>query len=362
MKRVLCLIDRLGFGGAERQMIGLAVFLKQQSYYVDLVTYDEHNFASEEIEKNKISVVKLYTRNNKLSKLLAVRRQIRKNGYDAVIAYKDGATSIACLIKMLGARFNLIVSERNTTQSKSLYSSVKFFLYRFSNYIVPNARAQEEFIRKNYPHLAYKTITITNFTDTEYFIPIKNNKQNSQLVFLTVARIADQKNILNYLDAVKKVKDQGLDVWFKWFGNIQTGEEEYGNLCMEKVRTLGLSDIISFYPALTSIVKEYQDCDVFCLPSRYEGYPNVICEAMSCGKPIICSRVCDNSFIIDEGLNGMLFNPLDVDDIADTICRMYHLSNEQRIKMGEYSRVIAEGRFSTQSFVRKYIDLIENQL
>lgn len=50
-----------------------------------------------------------------------------------------------------------------------------------------------------------------------------------------------------------------------------------------------------------SIEVEYRKADVFCLPSLYEGYPNVVAEAMSCGLPILCSNVCENPYIVEEG-------------------------------------------------------------
>ena len=111
-KRILCLIDRLGFGGAERQIIGLALLLKKEHYDVDLVTYDEHDFKSDDITKNDLEVIKLQAGHNKWSKLCAVRQQVKKKKYDCVIAYKTGPNVIGCLLKMFGMNFKLIVSER----------------------------------------------------------------------------------------------------------------------------------------------------------------------------------------------------------------------------------------------------------
>ena len=152
MKRILCLIDTLGMGGAERQMIGLALFLKQNGYHVDLITYCEHDFYSELVQKYVIGSITLHTKNNKWSKLYAIRKYIKETGgYDWMIAYKDGPTIIGCILKMFGGKFRLIASERNTTQCLSLKDKVKFFLYRWADYVVPNAYAQEKFIRTNFP-------------------------------------------------------------------------------------------------------------------------------------------------------------------------------------------------------------------
>lgn len=364
MKRILCLIDTLGMGGAERQMIGLALFLKQKGYHVDLVTYYDHDFYAELVDRYGLGSVTLHVKESKWSKLQAVKRHIKQaGGYDWVIAYKNGPAIIGCMLKMMGAKFRLIVSERNTNQSISRGDKLKFFFYRWADYVVPNAYSQEHFIKQHFNALSGKTVTITNFTDTDHFRPV-DSPTNDKINIMTAARVAKQKNILNYLEAIKRLKADGYapKVHFDWYGDVQTGEEAYGEACYNKRIELGVADMMAFHPATTSIVKHYQACDVFCLPSIYEGFPNVVCEAMSCGKPIVCSRVCDNPHIVQEGVNGLFFNPNDVDSIYQGLKQMIEQSKEERAKWGNKSRQIAETLFSKEAFVQKYIQLIESNV
>ena len=364
MKKILCLIDTLGMGGAERQIIGLTLLLKEKGYHVDLVTYYDHDFYAELVDRYGLGSVTLHTKDNKWSKLNAVRKFIKRaGGYDWVIAYKDGPTMISCMLKMLGVKFHLIVSERNTSQSVGFHDKIKFLLYRMADYVVPNAYAQEEYIKQNFAVLAAKTVTITNFTDTDYFRPPILRPSNDKLIIMTAARVASQKNVLNYLAAIKRLKLEGYaeKVHFVWYGDVQKGEEAYGQECRSKRVEMGLEDMIDFYPATTNIVEEYQSCDVFCLPSLYEGFPNVICEAMSCGKPIVCSRVCDNPYIVCENKNGIFFNPLDVDSISASLRQMIEMPEQERQAWGQKSREISETLFSKEAFVQKYIGLIESK-
>ena len=359
MKKIFCLIDRLSFGGAERQLIGLAVLLKQKGYDVEMATYHDFYFDTKVLEANGIQLHRISQKGNPLSKLLAVRKLINKQQYDVVIAFKSGVTMLASILKMLGGRFRLIVSERNTTQALTKRERLKFWLYRYADVIVPNSYSQEEFIKDYYPTLSNKTVTITNFTDTTLFSPSDYSKLNSKLQILTVARVATQKNVIRYIEAVKKVRDTGVNVVFHWYGNVQIQQDDYALQCKKRVKELGLADVFEFHPATSDILSEYQKCDIFCLPSLYEGYPNVVCEAMSCGKPVLCSRVCDNPYIVEDGGNGMMFNPLDEEDIAQSIIKMCKLSEEQRASMGRRSRKIAEEKFSVETFVNQYINLIE---
>ena len=98
----------------------------------------------------------------------------------------------------------------------------------------------------------------------------------------------------------------------------------------------------------------------FCLPSFYEGTPNVICEAISTGLPVACSDVCDNHIYVMTGQNGVLFDPNNPNDMANKIS---HLLNLYDVDFQEYqrnSRNIAVGKLSKESFVDAYIKIIES--
>ena len=361
MKKILCLIDTLGIGGAERQMIGLAVLLKKKGYNVDLVSYYYHDFYSELVTQYGLSSITLHVNNNPISKLMAVRKYIKTRGeFDCVITYKTPPNLIGCLLKLMGMNFRLVVSERSTTQRIDCRERLKFLLYRKADFIVPNSHTQEEFIKQRFPQLKAKTIPITNFTDTVHFTPGVQTPK-STITILTVARISEAKNIMRYLDAINLLRQKGIDnIHFEWFGDIQKGEEAYGAAVFQKVTCQKLNEIISFYPATPQILDHYRSCDIFCLPSYYEGFPNVICEAMSCGKPIVCGRVCDNPFIVREGENAMLFNATDVEDMADKLLAISTMSKEELSNWGMRSRKIAEETLSMDAFVNKYISLIES--
>lgn len=362
MKKILCLIDTLGMGGgAERQMAGLALLLNEKGYKIDLVTYYNQETYPELSNQNNINLTTLDAKNNKWSKIIAIRKHIKSvGGYDWVIAYKDGPTIISCLLKLLGVKYRLIVSERNTNQNLSIKDKVKFYLYRFADQIVPNSYSQTDFINKNFPNLKKRVVTITNFTDTTHFHPIESNI-NTKLNILTVGRLTSQKNILKYLEAIKLLKQDGYvdKVHFNWYGDAQTGDDTYKETCFKKIKELDISDIVTFHPATKDIVKHYQTCNIFCLPSSYEGFPNVVCEAMSCGKPIVCSRVCDNPHIVQEGVNGLLFDPTDINSIYLTLKQIIEMPKSELLKWGASSRSIAEMLFSKDAFVKKYIELIE---
>lgn len=360
MKRILCLIDSLGFGGAERQLISLVCLLKKGGYTVDLATYVNHNFDQHLKDTYGITCIKLKPKqSSRLSKILVVRKLVKSKRYDCVIAYKDGPAVIGCILKLTALKFKLLVSERNTTQILDLGTKIKFNLYRCADFVVPNSYAQAIFISRFFPFLKRKTKTITNFTDIDHFIPLQSDS-HPQIRILTVARVTTQKNVKRYMNVAKRLVQKGYNVQFDWYGAAQVSEPGYREDCIKLLDVLGLRDYMSFHSPTSEIVSVFQQCDIFCLPSIYEGYPNVLCEAMSCGKPILCSNVCDNPLIVKENVNAFLFDPCDEDDMLKKIEQMILMDKSQRELMGLKSREIANKIFSKDAFVNKYIKLIED--
>ena len=72
------------------------------------------------------------------------------------------------------------------------------------------------------------------------------------------------------------------------------------------------------------------------------------------------SRVSDNPVMVRDGVNGFLFNPLDVDDMAKKFEKMLNLSREKREQMGMAGRKNAETLFNKEKFKQDYIKLIES--
>lgn len=363
MKKILCLIDTLSFGGgAERQMAGLAGLLFERKYNVTLATYHKHN--CNETIKARYGIESIYIEcgDSFMSKLLSVRKFISENNFDVVIAYKDGATMIACLCKMTGCKFKLIVSERNTTQSLSKREMLKFLLYRFADIIVPNSHAQGDYISTHFSNLASKVHVITNFTDTNMFKPCESYQYGKDKTkMLVVGRINPQKNIERFIKVVAKLKENKVPISIDWYGGIYVGAGSYGEQINKQYDDADITDYLTFKGDTSNIADVYRQYDVFCLPSLFEGFPNVVCEAMSSGKPVLCSNVCDNPLIVKDELSGYLFDPQSEDSMYQTILRFCTLSPDKKARMGEEGRKTADVLLSEETFVKKYQNLINKE-
>lgn len=357
MKRILCLIESIGSGGAERQLTGLAVMLKQQGYKVEVCYYVNREFYLPYLQENGVESCFLAEASNPKTRFFALRKHIKAFKPDTVISYSASPSMIVCLMKMLGAKFRLIVSERNTTQKLNRREKIKFFLYRWADVIVPNSQSQANFIDKNFHRLTNKVKVITNYVDTNRFSPTTVSvSKHEETRMVCVCSMMPQKNIPRFVETIAKVVSDGFKIRVDWFG--QDLQDDYSRQVHASVKDKGLENVMVFHEPTSAIEDEYRKADVFCLPSLYEGFPNVLCEAMSCGLPVICSWVCDNPSIVRENENGLLFDPLDIGNMAATIEEFILQSPEAKEQMGEKSRKIALEVFSDSVFIKKYINVI----
>ena len=281
---------------------------------------------------------------------------VRKEKADTLIAYQETPSLIAAIAKLMIRKINVIVSERNTTQKVGLNEKVRFFLYRWVDNIVPNSYSQENFIKSRYQKLTKKIKIITNFVDLEKFQYIPKTKRDKTLI-VVAATIFESKNTLGFIDALKIVRDKGLNFKVKWFG-ISELYTNYLQSCYEKIKEYNLEEHIELLYKTRQIHEEYINADYVCLPSFYEGTPNVICEAMSCGRPIICSNICDNPIYVQEQVNGYLFNPSTTEDIANALQKAIETKNNDYTTLCENSRRLAEDKLSKNLFINKYTEII----
>lgn len=357
MKKILCLIDSLGPGGAQRQLVGLASFLKEKGYDVKVFFYDDDRFYADLLESRGVPFVYLEKARGTAFRLWYVARFLRRAKPDVVIAYLETPAICASFARLFNKRFKLIVSERNTTQHTGAKERIRFNLFRIADYVVPNAYSQEAYVRANFPALMDKIVTIPNFVDLEHFVPPVKRSRRETPEIMVAASIWPSKNTVGFIDAVAELKARGYRFHVSWYGLNKT-HIDYISQCRQKIEALEVGDCIELKEKTPRIRERYQDADYFCLPSFYEGTPNVICEAIACGLPVVCSDVCDNSRYVVERENGFLFNPGDTESIVAAFERLLALTEEEYAGYCRRSRALAEQKLSKDAFVNAYLKLI----
>ncbi|MGB1877201.1 MAG: glycosyltransferase family 4 protein, partial [Rhodospirillaceae bacterium] len=101
----------------------------------------------------------------------------------------------------------------------------------------------------------------------------------------------------------------------------------------------------------------YEQADVFVLPSRDEGMPNAMLEAMAAGLPVVGSKVAGVDEVVIDGETGFLVPPEDADALAHAL-RIIIEDRDRTFELGQASRKRAEQRYSWTFAADSYLSLL----
>lgn len=365
--KLLCVIDSLGSGGAQRQMVNLACGLKARGHEVEMLVYfPQYQFFRSHVDSAGIVVHEVEKGLGFSWKVvLRISRLMHIGKYDALISFL-GAPNLYCeLAKILTkSRTRLIVSERsNSVGEKGTFLPVLFRLMHWvADAVVANSNSHAEWLRKR-PWLRSRTHVIYNgYAISSFELRPRGYKIDTQLSYLVVGRVHSGKNGVRLIEALALyVKKHGYAPSVAWVGRQETDAESGG------VRKQ-MEELLSQHPDVAAswqwmgerndVGELLQLADAVIHVSLYEGLPNVICEAFIAGRPVIASNVCDHPVLVEDGVRGVLCEPLSAKSICEAIERYEALTMAARAKMGVNARRYAEDNLSIGRMVSAYEDLL----
>jgi glycosyltransferase involved in cell wall biosynthesis len=369
-KRVLCVIDSLGSGGAQRQMSYLATSLKQLGHYVELfVWHKSHDHFSAAVQAAGIPVRGLEKEKKgfSLEVLFALSKKL-KCGFDAIISFQTTANTYVSLARLLSAdRFTVHLACERTSALKAR-TVPELFQLAFSgmtcSFLVANSYHQAARLQR-WPGLQKKVHVIWNGFPRLDHDRTAPRTSSGVFRFLVVGRVSPEKNGARLLEALKALVDSG----FTEFKLSWAGRQDNSHGALEERRRMEeilraspvLSDRVSFLGEVRNIDQHLASSDALILPSLFEGLPNAVCEAMFAGCPVLVSDVCDNPLLLGNGERGILFDPSSPFKIAEAIREFCEMSETARKEMADRAVSFAEARLGTDVMVRQYLQLIEKR-
>ena len=124
-----------------------------------------------------------------------------------------------------------------------------------------------------------------------------------------------------------------------------------------RAATLGVASDVTFVECALDIERFYRAADIFVLPSDREGLPNALLEAMACGLPCIASRLPGiTDVIVEDGVNGVLVPPGDVERLADALRAMAR-EPEHAHELGQRARQTIEAKYTIDFTAARHLDV-----
>ena len=161
-----------------------------------------------------------------------------------------------------------------------------------------------------------------------------------------------EKGIEEYIEVAEKITKDYPFTEFYILGRFE--EEKYKDIILNnknlKIRYLGVSD---------DVRNEIKEIDCIIHPTFYpEGMSNVLLEGAAMGKPLIASNIPGCKEIIEEGINGYLFEPRNIKQLKEKVEKFLSLDNEYKKKMGLAGRSKVIKEFNRRIVIDAYLEEI----
>lgn len=185
----------------------------------------------------------------------------------------------------------------------------------------------------------------------------------SDLIITTVGHAVPVKGWDILLSSFEDIAREKPEARLLFAGSINSSHETtFAKSLQDRVRQNGLSDRVCFLGQRDDIARILAISDVFVLPSRSEGQPGALVEAMASGLPCVGTRVGGVPEVITDGHDGFLVGWEDVGAMTQAITRLLENKNLSK-SLGENAKETAR-RFdisvSTEKLFKLYMDLFCN--
>ena len=206
------------------------------------------------------------------------------------------------------------------------------------------------------------TILLRNAINVKQYKPDYTTRQlirkehgisNQKCIILFVGRIELPKGVFRILNCINQLKYTGFDfqIFFAGDGSCLTNARKF-------VERNHLVDCVTFLGHVDhrKLVFFYNMADVLVLPSDTEGIPMVVLESLSCGTPVVASRVGGIPDIIKHGMNGFLIDDLSPENLATMIIKAFKLNQDRKTISDSVQR------FSTRNYMIRFDNMVKDLL
>ena len=362
--KLIFLIRSLGPGGAERQLVNLAIGLKERGHEISVVTMYSGGVFEHTLRANAIPTFCLEKarRWQVLSPLVRLQKILKIVEPDLLHSYGPETNVFLVLHRFLFRRYPLVWGVRVAGLERSLYGRFEKILYWFEcrwsrvpDLVISNSKAGKNLsIKDGFDKSRIKVIQ--NGIDTDEYRPDSGMRNAFRAkmeltpeikVIGIVGRIDPQKDHQTFIEAVSLLPDhQKAEVAIICVGF--RNEQEIRAL-REQVKSLGLEQRFIWLKRESSTVTVLNGLDILVSSSISEGFSNVIAEGLAVGLPCVVTDVGDSKLIVSE--YGVVVPRKDPQALADGISQMLLDSRLRNDPFSEAARNHIVSKFSIDILV-----------
>jgi len=370
--RVLFIIDELcEMGGAERVLLKIVRLLPADRFRCSILTF-RINRQAEALRElpcplHVLPLKKTYDW-NALKVAKQIRRIIQQEKVSIVHTFFETSDLWAGPIARLSGCSVLISSRRDLGILRSRKHQVGYkVMGRLYDAVLAVSPQVRDFCVEHDGLDPEKVRTLFNGMETEQVL-----RCQSRVAMRREMGIADDTPVITTVGNIRRVK--GIDVLVQAAEQVcrkypkalflivgRKSEQEYCRELESRISSLGLSGNFRFLGSREDVFPILRMSDIFCLPSRSEGFSNALIEAMACRLPCVATDVGGNSEVIKHGESGFIVASEDRQDLA---ARLIYLLDDSSLatEMGLRGEEVVQSRFTAQAMIEELVQVYQELL
>lgn len=359
--KLICFIDSLNVGGAQKQMSHLVAGFQAGGHEVTLVLLHPIYSIPLQVPEGSVKILLLPGKST-FARVLHFVRLLNQLQPDQVISFLDFPNLINEAARLFRpfANTKITISERaGFQQPVSAFTQFRMQFHRLAHRVVTNSEENASWIEQHFYFLKGKIQTIYNMV---HLPPVKEHLTENQVPKIhVIANFRKEKNVAMVIQVCQTLKQKGMQFRLNWYGNAffvngspSTQSAVYLE-ALEQRKKMGLEEEVSLNDFVLDVGPVYLKADIILLASKYEGFPNVICEAMWYGKVIVASDVSDLSKWIQNGINGYIFHRENREEMLKAIEWALSLSIKEKKKINKVNKRLASTLFNPDEIIQSYL-------
>jgi len=357
--RVLLMATGLAYGGAEAQLVNLAIRLKLRGWETTVVSMLPPQAFTEELGSTGISVASLNMRRGipDPRAIIKLARILHQWQPDVVHSHMVHANLLARVSRLLCYVPVLICTIHSTNEG----GRWREIAYRLTDPLADLTTSVSQAGVERYVQEGIvpqdKIKFVPNGVDTVRFKPDRVAGQRlrkelgivNDFAWLAVGRFETAKDYPNMLRGFGLVAAERADAVLLLAGQGSLLEET-----KKLTRDLNLEDRVRFLGVRRDVPELMNAADAYVMSSAWEGMPMVLLEAGACGLPIVATNAGGNREVVLDGESGYIVPPGDAEALAAAMGKIMALFKSERTRMGQFGRAHVEANFSLERVVDQW--------
>ncbi|KNY26573.1 glycosyltransferase family 4 protein [Pseudobacteroides cellulosolvens] len=360
MMNVLNVLYDLYQGGVEHLAITVSNEMVQQGHnaFFCIISGEYDATLIERLDSRvHLRILKKEKKARKLGYLKQLIAFIKKNHIEVLHVHQGTIMNFYLLVKVFCPNVKIFYTVHDTYIFTDLPRRDQVIAKLICNKIIAISDAVVDNItstgvERNKIERVYNGVDFTEFRklNTKVF-------DKDRIVIVNVARFIPSKKGQDVLiRAASQLKESGYCIQVLFAGGMLNPNDSAMSEMQKLAQELGVSDYVSFLGNVSNIAQLLENVDIFCIPSRYEGFGISAVEAMSVGIPCVASNVVGLNEVVNDEILGRVFEAGNDTELAKQLIYVIEHYDEY---VPEAIRDNVLKRFSIQKMVSKLIEIYQ---